>query len=260
LEAVLVSTGWNRNDDVFDQQEVWAARHTPEDKKFDLEHVGDDIIGHITSVRAVNGEMQPVPDETNGGSLPTKLHLLTGAVLYRVWEKKDLQDRMDKIIAELAEAKWFVSMECLFANFDYALLSPDGDQKVVTRNADTAFLTKYLRVYGGAGTYLGQKIGRVLRTILFTGKGLVRNPANEASVIFPPPTEVARGSLERALARFLGRDDDEPVILSNSGTSLETAVASCCGVDMIRPTERARFVSLAKDIETFLCGPSEVGD
>src|SRR5947209_4754776 len=50
FEAVLVSTGWNRNDDVFDPHEVWAARHTPEDKKFDYEHDDGDIIGHITSV------------------------------------------------------------------------------------------------------------------------------------------------------------------------------------------------------------------
>lgn len=48
LESVLVSTGWNKNDDVFDPNETWAARDTPEDKQFNFMHNEDDIIGHIT--------------------------------------------------------------------------------------------------------------------------------------------------------------------------------------------------------------------
>ena len=44
-------------DDVFDGGEVWAARATPIDKKFDYEHIDNDIIGHITSVRACTPDM-----------------------------------------------------------------------------------------------------------------------------------------------------------------------------------------------------------
>ena len=36
LQSILVSTGWNKNDDVFDPQELWSARSTPEDKPFNL--------------------------------------------------------------------------------------------------------------------------------------------------------------------------------------------------------------------------------
>ena len=32
LESVLVSCGWNKNDDVFQAEPTWAARNTPEDK------------------------------------------------------------------------------------------------------------------------------------------------------------------------------------------------------------------------------------
>ena len=49
LKSVLVSTGWNKNDDVFSSQATWEARNTPEDKQFNFMHDESDIIGHITS-------------------------------------------------------------------------------------------------------------------------------------------------------------------------------------------------------------------
>ena len=48
LESVLVSTGWNKNDDVFLCESTWNARTTPEDKQFNFMHNENDIIGHIT--------------------------------------------------------------------------------------------------------------------------------------------------------------------------------------------------------------------
>jgi uncharacterized coiled-coil protein SlyX len=90
---------------------------------------------------------------------------------------------MSQIIAEIEEGKWFVSMECLFAGFDYALLDVEGNAKLLERNEGSAFLTKHLRAYGGDGEYEGYKIGRSLREISFSGKGLVAKPANPRSVI-----------------------------------------------------------------------------
>ena len=48
IESVLVSCGWNKNDDVFLAQSTWDARSTPEDKQFNFMHDENDIIGHIT--------------------------------------------------------------------------------------------------------------------------------------------------------------------------------------------------------------------
>ncbi|QEL19556.1 hypothetical protein [Limnoglobus roseus] len=90
---------------------------------------------------------------------------------------------MDTILAEIAKGEWFVSMECLFAGFDYSMRARDGTTRVVARNEQTAFLTKHLRAYGGTGEYQGAKVGRLLRNIVFSGKGLVRKPANPESVI-----------------------------------------------------------------------------
>ncbi|MGK3945807.1 hypothetical protein ABK046_46615, partial [Streptomyces caeruleatus] len=38
LKFVLVSTGWNNNDDVFLANQLWNARGTPEDKQFNFMH------------------------------------------------------------------------------------------------------------------------------------------------------------------------------------------------------------------------------
>ena len=90
---------------------------------------------------------------------------------------------MDQLIAEILEGKWAVSMECLFKNFDYAVVTPTGENKVIARSNESAFLTKHLRFYGGSGEYGGNKIGRLLRSFVFSGKGMVTNPANPRSLI-----------------------------------------------------------------------------
>jgi len=74
-------------------------------------------------------------------------------------------------------------MECLFPAFDYALQTAEGQTKIIERNEASAFLTKHLRAYGGEGTYENYRIGRLLRNLAFSGKGLVSKPANPRSII-----------------------------------------------------------------------------
>ena len=181
LESVLVSTGWNKNDDVFDPKETFAARTTPEDKPFNFMHNEKDIIGHITGNRVVDFQGNAIAEETENP--PTEFNILTTAVIYKEWSDVDQRQRIQKILAEIEEGKWFVSMECLFPNFDYALVDKDGGTRVVPREESSAFLTKHLRSYGGSGKYEDYRVGRLLRNLSFSGKGLVSKPANPRSVI-----------------------------------------------------------------------------
>lgn len=183
LESVLVSVGWNQNDDVFDKEETWIARTTPVDKQFNFMHNERDIIGHLTSSKVVDFNKNIVASDIDLKDLPDQFDIVVGSVLYKHWSDSQLQERMEKIIAEILEDKWFVSMECLFRNFDYAVVTPDGQNKVIARNDQTSFLTKHLRIYGGTGEYDGNKLGRLLRNFTFSGKGLVDNPANPRSHI-----------------------------------------------------------------------------
>jgi uncharacterized coiled-coil protein SlyX len=181
LESVLVSTGWNKNDDVFDPKETFAARTTPEDKPFNFMHNEKDIIGHITGNRVVDFQGNAIAEEVENP--PTEFNILTTAVIYKEWSDVDQRQRIQKILAEIEEGKWFVSMECLFPNFDYALVDKDGGTRVVPREESSAFLTKHLRSYGGSGKYEDYRVGRLLRNLSFSGKGLVSKPANPRSVI-----------------------------------------------------------------------------
>jgi hypothetical protein len=182
LSAVLVTSGWNKNDDVFAPEELWKARRTPEDKQFNFMHNEKDIIGHITGNYAVDLDGNGIDDDTE--DIPSNFNIITNAVVYTSWSDVELRERIQKIIAEIQDGdKWFVSMECLFPNFDYALMNSKGESKIVKREEASAYLTKHLRAYGGTGEYEGYKVGRVLKNISFSGKGLVSKPANPRSVI-----------------------------------------------------------------------------
>ena len=181
LNSILVSAGWNKNDDVFDVADLWAARETPVDKPFNYMHDETDIIGHMISA-AVMAEDGTVINEL---PLPEKLDIVTSAVIYKTWGDPAQSDRVNSLISQISEGQLAVSMECVFRGFDYAVIEPDGSQKVIARDEKSAFLTKHLRAYGGTGSYEGYKVGRLLRDLYFSGKGLVDKPANPRSIILP---------------------------------------------------------------------------
>ena len=203
IKSVLVSTGWNKNDDVFNADATWAARDTPVDKQFNLMHNENNIIGHITGSYVVDGQGSKVDD-----TQPDNFDIITEAVLYNSWTESENRERMKQIFAEIEEGKWFVSMECLFAGFDYALLDESGGAKLLERNEGSAFLTKHLRAYGGTGEYEGYKLGRSLRDISFSGKGLVSKPANPRSVILDSSRAFSLNSNTSILTSFPEGDND----------------------------------------------------
>ena len=221
INTVLVSTGWNKNDDVFAAEEAWAARDTPVDKQFNYMHDESDIIGHITGSTVVdeNGTKIETADP------PEKFDIITSAVLYKSWSDPELRERMSQIVSEIEEGKWAVSMECLFSDFDYSVVSPDGEMKVVARNDESAFLTKHLRVYGGKGVYEGYKVGRLLRNIAFSGKGLVNKPANPRSIILQPDEDPFDDNFTNSVnVEEFNMADDQKV--ESSDIEVEAAVAS----------------------------------
>ena len=177
LNSVLVSAGWNKNDDVFTSEYLWAAKDTPVNKQFNYMHDDNDIIGHITASMVVDKDGNPVTEPVDS------IDIITSAVIYRAWSDPEVRGRIENLISEIKEGKWAVSMECIFEDFDYAIKSPEGD-RVLSRSESSAFLTKHLRVYGGTGEYHGYKVGRLLKGFYFSGKGLVDNPANPRSIIF----------------------------------------------------------------------------
>lgn len=184
VQSILVSSSWNKNDDIFDKEEVWAAKNTPEDKPTNLNHDENIIIGHITSNWPITDDGMIIDENTNVENLPDKFHILTGSVIYKGYTSPELRERTSALIQEIENGTKYVSMECFFKGFDYGLINKSsGEYKVLARNEETAYLSKYLRSYGGMGEHDNYKIGRVLRKITFSGKGYVDKPANPDSII-----------------------------------------------------------------------------
>jgi hypothetical protein len=181
FESVLASVGWNLNDDIFDPYELFAARNTPVDKKINYMHDEADIIGHMKISRAVDLNGKLILNTQK--DIPTNFDVVVGGFLYKYWEDKTRADRINQIIDSIGKREIAVSMECIFPNFDYGVITPDGQHKIIARAENTSFLTKHLRRYGGNGEYQGNKVGRLLRSMVFTGNALVNKPANPRSLI-----------------------------------------------------------------------------
>ena len=218
MDSVLVTSCWNNNDDVFDKYEVWKARHTPEDKPFNIEHDEHHIIGHITGNWPVDLKGQVIKETTQEESLPDVFHIVTSSVVYRHWTDSELVKRTDELIGQIEAGNKFVSMECLFTGFDYALKSEGGNKHTLVRNEESAFLTKHLRAYGGGGVYEGYQVGRLLRNVAFCGHGLVERPANPSSIIFDKYNPFIAPS-ESSLKIFL------PPMVAQSSSMKETKMA-----------------------------------
>ncbi len=184
VHSILVSTSWNKNDDIFDREQVWMAKSTPKYKPTNLEHDEKQLVGGIVDCWAVDENYQEIAADTPVEELPEVYHLLVSSVIYKQWQDPQLKARAEKLISEIEANDKYVSMECIFKGFDYGVISPDGNNHVVARTEDTAFLSQFLRSYGGEGMYQDHKIGRIPKNITFSGKGFVDRPANTESIIF----------------------------------------------------------------------------
>lgn len=236
LNSILVSAGWNKNDDVFDVADLWAARETPVDKPFNYMHDETDIIGHMISSAAMAEDGAMINDLP----LPEKMDLVTSAVIYKTWGDPAQSDRVNDLISKIDEGQLAVSMECVFRGFDYAVIEPDGSQKVIARDENSAFLTKHLRAYGGTGSYEGYKVGRLLRDLYFSGKGLVDKPANPRSIILPKESNPFKPeNTFSTLAMEVVMPED---------TSVQAAEAEVSALKEALSTEKATASTLATEV------------
>ena len=167
---------------MFENDEVWKAKLSPIAKPSNLNHEESKIVGHINKVWALDKEGKLINDKTPLKSLPDFFHLACGSVIYLAYSTDEMIKQTSTLIDQIESGEKFVSMECLFSDFDYAV-GGDGQYEIIERNDESSFLTSKLRAYGGDGSYKGKKVGRLLKGINFVGKGYVDKPANPESVI-----------------------------------------------------------------------------
>lgn len=218
--AILVTTNWNRNDDVFTPTETFAARNTALYKPVGWLHntteQNNETIGVINSNVVIDDNYNIIND-----ILP-KFHIAVGILIW----KKYFPSYGEEIENGIAKKELFVSMEALFSNFGYAIKKPGSeDIHLIDRDDESAWMTQFLRVYGGPGKIKVKdkeyRIGRWLRNITFSGVGCVHNPANPESIIL--------SDIVHAETKILGITDQELKELkeskiSNFDQSLENSV------------------------------------
>jgi|694.fasta_scaffold18577_5 hypothetical protein len=253
-QSILVTTSWNKNDDIFDAMEVWKARSTPMHKPTNLEHDEKTIVGHITSNWPIDEDGQLMDESIDINSLPEKFHILTGSVIYKGFTEPELRERAENLISEIESGEKYVSMECFFKNFDYGLINKsNGSFHVLPRNEETAFLTKHLRAYGGQGEHENYKIGRVLRNITFSGKGFVNRPANPESIIFTKDN-LKNTSESESMIKILNEKNDnstEEGVFSNQANLKETnmSVESTVATEEVITVAETEVTTVAPTVE-----------
>jgi Multidrug resistance efflux pump len=177
VEAVLVSEGINDNDDAFTHAELKRALSSPILKPMNWQHKDSDILGVMYAVEARDLDGKVLAEI---GDEPVEL-VVQGAIWHHL---PHIKVTATEIMKRIEKSNLFVSMECWFDDFDYALYTSAGELfDIIKRNDDTAFLDGNLRVCGGTGRYNGMRIGRALSGINFGGVAFVDRPANKRSLI-----------------------------------------------------------------------------
>jgi hypothetical protein len=187
ITAVFVSSGFNLNSAYFLPSELILAKDTIIEKPLDVDHVQDKIVGHLYSSAFANKDgsvFDPIElYKTMGTEIDSvPMDIVTAMRLYKV--------RFPDVASDVEEGKYKVSMECYYKDFDIIvddIIIPKVEAEVLGLvNA----VNKKVRVVEGEKAKGKHRVGRVLRGMLFSGCGLVENPANPESIILETAAKI----------------------------------------------------------------------
>lgn len=195
FSGIFISSGENMNKAYFLPSELIKAKDTIDNKALDIEHEETDIIGHIYSSAFVDRagkklDMQVLQDMATDELEKMDIDVMIAGIVYK--------SRFPELAKEVKDNKWKLSMETYFQDYDIKI----GDLILSKKEAEALGLAaddvlgRVARVLKKGKEIAKGEIARVLRGLLFSGCGLVKNPANPRSII-----------LETAKKKELGEDD-----------------------------------------------------
>ena len=234
FSAIFVSSGENLNHAYFLGSELVAAEGTIVNKALDIEHSEDEIIGHIYERAYIDKEGNPL-DMVELASRETAsldeqdMHIAIAGIIYK--------NRFPNIAKEVADNKFYVSMECYYQKYDVKvgdlLLDPKEAEALGLSAADDKILGRLAKVLKNGKEIAKGHIARVLRGICFSGCGFVKNPANPPSVIM----ETAKNKSEE-------KEMSDEIIVLDYDTLNENNNVTSESVEAAVTTEEARDGSL----------------
>lgn len=221
FSGIFVSSGQNLNKAYFLPSELVKSHNTINNKALDIEHSETDIVGHIYSSafidRAGNKlDISELQDLSLEELDKMDIDVMIAGILYK--------SRFPELAKEVKGNKWKLSMETYFQDFDVKI----GDLIMSRKEAEAlglasdSVLGKAARILRKGKEIAKGEIARVLRNLLFSGCGLVKNPANPRSVIL----ETAKKNLKVAydgeeIVIELEPQEGETKIMKDKGTTIE---------------------------------------
>jgi hypothetical protein len=191
FSAILVSSGENLNHAYFLGSELVAAENTIINKALDVEHSETDIIGHLYQKCFIDkdGKLLDIAElaSRETASLDTQdMHIAVAGIIYK--------NRFPNVAQEVADKKWqAVSMECYYQNYDIKIgnliLDKQEAEALGLASKDDKILGRLAKVIKEGKEIAAGNIARVLRGICFSGCGIVKHPANPASLILETANE-----------------------------------------------------------------------
>lgn len=203
ISSILVTDIWNANNDVFTSEEILNRYETAKFKPINWMHKGSEdtenenigvmldttlVYGDIPEINMIKGseDIQCEDLRTCSG----KVHIKQDGIIWSGY----FPTYASKINKGIKNGTLFVSMECFFDDFGYALRKNEDSPVIfIDRTNANSKMSKDLTAFGGSGftKYDGEKyqIGRWLKKITFSGQGVVYEPANKTknkinSIIF----------------------------------------------------------------------------
>jgi hypothetical protein len=168
----------NANGDTFTNEVLKAARYTPKNKPIDWEH-GQPIIGHIT-------DSEYKEDESGVGYIEA-----TGVVYKFMYPELSSQIKEKASSGELK-----LSMECYFKDANYKI----GEQIFDQDQAEKMGLIPYV-----GREYMGRKVARIFKEVIFGGVGVVAKPADKKAVFLSVAKDLGIESPEESVASIVNR-------------------------------------------------------
>lgn len=182
FSGIFVSSGENLNKAFFLPSELVKAHKTINNKALDIEHDETKIIGHIYSSAFVDRNKNKL-DMAALQEMPAKeienmdIDVMIAGIIYK--------SRFPELAEEVKNNKWKLSMETYFQDFDVKignLILSKKEAEALGLASDNV-LGQIARVLKKGKEVAKGEVARVLRNLLFSGCGLVKNPANPRSVI-----------------------------------------------------------------------------
>jgi len=182
FSGIFVSSGENLNKAYFLPSELVKAHATIDNKALDIEHDETSIIGHIYSSAFVDqsGNKLEISDlqKLSANELNNmNIDIMIAGIVYK--------NRFPELAEEVKNDKWKLSMETYFSDYDIKI----GNLILSRQEAEALGLTSD-SVLGRVAKILKKgkeiakgEVARVLKDLLFSGCGIVKQPANPRSII-----------------------------------------------------------------------------